>query len=197
MKQLNLAKGCEIAAWDHLIKQRLKFKACKRAAKNYTSNLTRAHAISMLPGYAFQNGEYWGISVCAAMKDLGSSDNTDPGVTKYASDIFLDHRKNRPRDQSIFDYREAVENFDRVTYRVPTIRDGLYAWFESMIVQAWGAFEVLSEDLWRNVIDQRPALDTNITWPKNWKTLPDFDQGAELQTCTDGRSNRTTRTSCR
>lgn len=177
--KLNLAEGCNIAAWEEFLKWRYSSPECRAVAKSYIKNLTRAHSLSMIPGFAFMNGEDWGNYVAYAVCELGKDENSKE-VIERAERMFVDARNKRHPSQSIFDYREAVENVEKILQPKSLMHDALFGMFESMIVQAWGAFEVLAEDLWKGVTKKRPALNTNSSWPGNWKNAPGFRARSRL-----------------
>ncbi len=111
--KIKLAEGCDIAAWEEFLVWKYKSPACRKAAEAYIANLMRAHGLSMIPGYAFMNGEDWGNYVAYAVAELGK-DEYSKEVSERATKLFDDARKDRKPEQSIFDYREAVENVEKV-----------------------------------------------------------------------------------
>ena len=77
MHDLKFSKLFPIANWKHLSESTHSSQACNEAAARYRDNLHVTHAIGMIPGYAFMNGEMWRSAVIHGMHVTGIK---DPGI---------------------------------------------------------------------------------------------------------------------
>jgi len=68
--------------------------ACAKANAAFWENIQMIETVAMVPGYAFMNGEDWGISVVRAMTELNSTDPYEKTVQARASKIWDDARSS-------------------------------------------------------------------------------------------------------
>lgn len=171
MYDLKLSGLFPIADWAALRARTYKSTGCIEAVSAYRENINLMNTMAMVPGYSFMNGENWGISVVRAMNELGSQNPDDPAVGLLASKIFDEYDIPPDNDGSkrkhFFEANSNAEKIASLPGR--TLSHGaLHGLLKSLVIQAWTAFEILSEDLWTLTTKQRPELENNIT-KKEWR----------------------------
>lgn len=129
----------------------------------------------MILGYAFMSGVDCQISVAEAMRQTGINEADSPAVCALASRLVIILRNNRSTDDSRANFEAATFNADGLSYASHLV-EAKRALLQSMVIQAWTAFEVLAEDLWKEVTAKRPELIAGITkaeWKKcGFKSAP-------------------------
>jgi hypothetical protein len=167
MADLNVGLACQFAKWDHFAKWTYIFPGCTRAAQAYQANMERAHGILMLPGYAFMSGEQWQSCTTAAVQhffgDARPSDEEFERRHGEMNELAAALRKEAltkiPPESRTNSFRSACYNIEVFANEFPRLRDWLHDTLKTSVIQAWTAFEVLAEDLWKYVIAERPQLD--------------------------------------
>ena len=59
MSDLDFPAVIRFANVKGLVNQTYNFPCCTKLAATYWSNLSRTHALALIPGYAFMSGETW------------------------------------------------------------------------------------------------------------------------------------------
>ena len=123
--------------------------ACAKANAAFWENIQMIETVAMVPGYAFMNGEDWGISVVRAMTELNSTDPYEKTVQARASKIW-DAYDMQGFDQSRIDhFKEATQNAVKMA-SLPGRNfsfGALLALLKSIVIQSWSAYELLAEQL--------------------------------------------------
>src|SRR4051812_49321886 len=91
MHDLQFSNLFPILRWDHLTKRSYTFKACSDAAAKFTVNMGITHAMGMIPGYAFMNGEVWKSAVLHGMAVIHTDDPENPKILPHAVQYFDEH----------------------------------------------------------------------------------------------------------
>ena len=91
MHPLNIAALFPEEGWKFPKVIAYKSPVCVNTDKVFYGNMMVVQTLGMVPGYAFMNGEDWGISVVRAMNELGSLNPDDPAVQDRASKIWDDY----------------------------------------------------------------------------------------------------------
>ncbi len=124
--------------------------------------------MSSIPGFAFMHGEDWGHAINKVAVRFPSLKMGTPEFAGMVESTFDNERKKYERKEFYRRYREATGNAENICCQLPSSYGAFRALLQSMVIQAWGAFEVMAEDLWRRVVKQRPRLDTRTKDEKRW-----------------------------
>lgn len=122
----------------------------------------RSHALCPIVGYSFLSGVDWQTCVAEAVRRTGNTKTDAPEVCTMATQLIMQIRQNRSAEDSIADFRAAEFNADGLSFIEPLVV-AKHAILQSMVIQAWTAFEVLAEDIWKRVNTKRPKLRAGIT----------------------------------
>ena len=125
---------------------------------NYTNNLHRLHSLSLIPGHAFMDGEGWKTACDQAMKELQCSDPLDQRVSDVAGPLFNKWWKSTDIQEKLRHFKEATGNTAAMWSATDNLTDSLHGLVQTMIIQAWTAFEVMVEKLWNAAVKERPRL---------------------------------------
>ena len=110
MHDLKFGELIKFRNWKAERERVFRSEACNKANATFGENCQLIETVTMVPGYAFMNGEDWGISVVRAMKDLNSIDPNEKAVQDRASKIW-DEYDMQGFDQSRIDhFIEATDN---------------------------------------------------------------------------------------
>ena len=149
MHDLKFPRLFPIANWENLSSSTYVSKACNEASVRYRDNLYITHAIGMIPGNAFMNGEMWQRAVTHGMKIAAKEDPDDPQVLPHAKKHF-DEEDTNPIDEvrikRFYEGTESASNIASITGRHLS-HGALHVLLKSIIVQAWTSFEILAGDL--------------------------------------------------
>lgn len=104
------------------------------------------------------DGEGWKESCDKAMKELGITDPDDPSYVDKAAQLFHKWWEDKPESEKVRHFHEANFNAAKMWVMMPMMHESIHALLQAMIVQAWTAFEVLSEHVWREATKLRPLL---------------------------------------
>ncbi len=167
MPALNVGLACRFAKWDQFENWSYVFSGCTIAAQAYQVNMERANGILMLPGYAFMSGEQWQSCANAAVQhffgDTRPSDEEFEKQHDQMNDWAAAARKDAlgkiSPESRANSFRSACYNIEVFANEFPRLHDWLHDILKTSLIQAWTAFEVLAEDLWKHVINARPKLD--------------------------------------
>jgi len=126
------------------------FRACQHAFTNFVINIGLGNSLSMLPAYAFMNGENWRSAVLEAMKEAGTGDPKHPDVISRATKCFEQNSK-LPDAFRVEHFYDAAKNVSaRFVWRDKNLNhDSLHSLLKSLVIHAWTAFETLATDLLR------------------------------------------------
>ena len=138
----------------------VRFTGCTRVAQAYTDNLLRVQSMTSIPGFAFMHGEDWGYAIDAVSASLPSLKKGSSEFSDMAKSTFDANRKKYVEQDFYLHYREATGNAENICCQLPSSHSAYHALLQGIVIQAWGAFEVMAEDLWKRVIKHRPKLDT-------------------------------------
>ncbi len=176
MHDLKLRNLFPIANWEQESQLQFKSPACSVSALSYRDSLHLAHALAMVPGYSFMNGEIWGTALVRAMKEMDSLNPDEPRVTDRAIAIFDEH-DTLPQDSStiqhFYESTESAGNIASLPGRHLS-HGALHSLLYALVVQSWSAFEVLSEQLMSGVLAERPDLDMRTKWTSKKRTNTSF-----------------------
>jgi len=144
---------------------------CTRAESVFRANMDVMETLGMVPGYAFMNGEDWGISVIQAMNTVKAANPgrdvlpLDDDVQKLASSIWDDYDRGGFDKSRRDHFREATENAEKMAcYPGRNLSHGaLHSLLKSMISGTWTAFEVLASSLVRESIAKHPRCFPHLT----------------------------------
>ena len=158
MHRLKLVELSEIAPWNWFPDYNALHPACVRAAQGYEATIKRTHGLASCLGQAFMCGEHW-------MKAAIIADNIHPELDNESQEFkieclkaFIEVAKWPNQDAYNEDFRRATHNADEHHHLMQPVYEGFYALVQSVVVQAWGAFEVLCDDLWKDVDKAKPHL---------------------------------------
>jgi hypothetical protein len=160
MHALQLDKLFPVTNWVSISEVRYQSEACNQSAIAFTERIQEVHALSMVPGYSFMNGENWGISLVRAMKELGILNPDHPEVGKRTNKIFDEFDSEKLDDSTIAHFYEATSNAAAIASLPgrPYSHGAIESLLKSMVVQSWSAFELLSEQLLTEILKQHPHL---------------------------------------
>jgi len=141
-----------IFSWKELSDRLYPFACCTEAAATFTANVSRVNAMCMVPGYAFMNGESWAEALAKAMQQLQTNDKSKKEVHDLASKIW-DQNDIQPMNgelkrKQFFEANSNAVKMATLPGRVLS-HAALHAHLQSIIIQAWSAFEIVAEDLWK------------------------------------------------
>ncbi len=168
MHDLRFPELFPIRDWSHLAEQVQGNQACREAASRYRQNLYITHAIGMIPGYAFMNGELWRSAVLHGMKAAGKEDPDHPDVLPQATKYFDDEDTKLDGAKALKQFREGTKsaaNIASIAGRHLS-HGALHVLLQSIIVQAWTAFEILAGDLTNGVCRLNPQSFSGGRLPK-------------------------------
>ena len=156
---LDFDDALRIKSWDELAKRTYRFAGCTRVAQAYTDNLLRVQSMTSIPGFAFMHGEDWGYAINAVSASFPSLKKGSDEFADMAKSTFDANREKYVKQEFYRHYREATGNAENICCQLPSSHQAYHALLQSMVIQAWGAFEVMAEQLWNRVIKQRPSLN--------------------------------------
>lgn len=122
-------------------------------------NLLRVQSLTSIPGFAFMHGEDWGYAIVAMTQMHPNVDQNSDKFAALAKAHFDKARLAYTRPEFYRHYGQSTQNAERICCQLPSSNKAFHALLQSMVIQAWGAFEVMAEDLWKRAIKQRPKLD--------------------------------------
>ena len=172
MHDLQFGKLFPVPPLKTLKSEVYKSSVCKTVAHLYAENIQLVHSMAMVPGYAFMNGENWGYAVDRAVWASTTANQydppvnpNDPEVQKLASKYWDKNDLRGFGKAEIAQFYEATQNAIKMACLEgrKESHGALHAQLQSLIIQAWTAYEVLAEDLWKQIIAKRPVLDTRTS----------------------------------
>jgi hypothetical protein len=133
--------------------------------------MERVNGLLMLPGYTFKSGGEWQIAVKAVadryFKGRMPSDREFEEKREEMAAIAHATRKavlsKRPPESSLKVFFTACHNVEAFAYEFPRLHGWLHDILKSALIQSWTAFEVLTEDLWKAAVKERPSLEPALT----------------------------------
>lgn len=135
------------------------FKSVSDVAKVYSANISRCIVIAMVPGGAFFEGGKWQEALAEAMNELKIFDEDDNAVCERASRIFSKKRYERTDvKENSKRVLEATRNTEETWSHSKHFHGALHHILQLMVIQAWTAFEVMTDHLWRAATRERPSL---------------------------------------
>jgi len=174
-----------LAKWvpdKNLLRQTFQSAACNSPATRFAASIQHLHSLITVPGFCFMAGEEWGISVVRAMNETGISNPDDKAVQQRASQIWDEYDLGGFDASRIDHFYEATGN--AVTMATLPGRENthsaLHNFLKTLIVQAWGAIEVLAEELWKESLLQKPSLDTQTSWTNTERKLSGFSSRSKI-----------------
>ena len=115
------------------------------------------------------SGVDWQNCFDQAQKELGGVKAIGEEVATLATQLIMKSRATRQVEHTKLAFETAVFNANEVLCIASVTRNALHGLLQSMVIQAWSAFEILAEDLWQRVNAKRPELRAAITG-KEWNT---------------------------
>ena len=150
MHDLEFNKLFPVRPWHTQAQANYMSVACEKSAEWYQSNVRRVHALALVPGHIFMDGEEWGIAYTKAMAELGISDKNDNRVVRRGAEIINEVWRVRTLRESKAQFLDANLSIQNLYATQRTLHSGLHALFQVLLIQSWTAFEALYEDLYRN-----------------------------------------------
>ena len=163
MHTLEFAGLFPIRKWGLNKQSNYMTKACHNSGAFYTSNIRRVHSLTLIPGHAFMDGEIWKD---ACNKIASESPNDDPLSEEFgnrAGKEFNKLWKGIPQKEKERHFLEASKNADNMWSKTGLTNGALHGLLQTIIIQAWSAFEVLSEDLYKNSIKENLTSISEFT----------------------------------
>ena len=135
---------------------------CAEVAALYASHITRMHSLSLMPGHAFMDGEKWHEFCTQASRELKSSDPNNARIEMRARRLYDKWRQDdAPQKQTHF--IEASMNTAKMWNGIWPMHNAHFDLVQTMIVQAWTAFEIITDHLYRAVKKTRPRLYAELS----------------------------------
>lgn len=153
----------QIMPWEHFTKHVYQNEECAKIAALYTNHLYRLHSVSLIPGHAFMDGEKWRESCLRASDEFGRVDLTDPRIPARAKEHYDTWRWNSDIADKRAHFLEASKNAAAMWSGTMPMHIALYDLVLTLIVQAWTAFEVMADHLWRALDKLRPQLFASLS----------------------------------
>ncbi len=158
MHTLNFRDVLEIQPWEDLTKRAYASDKIAEVAKAYEVNIRRAHGIALVPGHAFMDGENFKVACSRAMVELNTDDPRNPTIPDLAVKYYQEREESFSVQDKCDHFREATGNADAMWEQFDTMPQALHGLLQTMVIQAWTAFEVVVEDLWKAAVGEHPSL---------------------------------------
>lgn len=117
----------------------------------------------LIPGHAFMDGENWREVCGRAMIESGRTGLPDASIEPRAAVLFHEFWKSTSLEEKTKHFDEATKNAQAMWSKTPVMHESLHGLMQSAVIQAWTAFEVMADHLWRAAVAERPALSNNLT----------------------------------
>lgn len=132
--------------------------ACKDTAISYKANVRRVHSLGLIPGHAFLDGEGWKDACNKTQSEMPGVDPDSEAFSSRAGKIFNAWWKASDQPEKERNFKEATANADAMWSKTPLMNEALHGLLQTMVNQAWSAFEYLAEDLYKALINERASL---------------------------------------
>ena len=138
----------------------LSSSACTRAKNIFGDAMFQIDVMAMVPGYAFMNGETWGLAVTQAMRELGVDSPYADGVDNRASQIWDDNDLKGFGPDTLFRFNEASVSVERMVSQPGRELSwgAMKALLNGIIIQSWSAYETLAGHIIKFCKEDHPKL---------------------------------------
>ena len=143
-----------IPRWGHNAQSNYMINACRKSALTYSANIRRAHSLTLIPGHAFMDGEIWKDACNKISAETPDDDPLSEEFGNRAGVVFNKLWKSIPQKEKERHFLEASGNADNMWSKTGITNGALHGLLQTIVIQAWSAFEVLTEDLYRNCLDE-------------------------------------------
>lgn len=165
MHKLNIVALYPDEGWQ-LPKLRPYFSdVCRTAESIFDANISVLEGVGMVPGYAFMNGENWGVALELAMNEMETDNRDSPAVHTRASKIWDENDLAGFDESSRKHFKEATGNAEKMAC-LPGRRvshGALHSLLITMINGAWTAIEVLAGSLVRETVAGHRVCFSHLT----------------------------------
>jgi len=152
MHNLEFAKLFPILKWGDNAQSNYMSTACSDAARSYRANVRRVHSLGLIPGHAFLDGEGWKDACNKTESEMPGVDPNSEPFSSRAGKLFNDWWRASDQPEKERHFKEATGNADAMWSRTSLMNEALHGLLQTIIIQAWSTFELLAEDLYKNVI---------------------------------------------
>ena len=170
-RSLKFLEAYDIPHWQHLTERKYKNPLCTKAATAYTANLMRAHMLTRTPGISFRYGKIYRTAQFKLWEDRGNFDPLnmeDEATFRRTWELFAEVGSSESPEQATGNDIDSTKRFEQICATNERMYELLETILQSVVIQAWTAFEVLAEDLWTRVLRLRPKLETRTKDEKRW-----------------------------
>ena len=141
----------------------VKSAACRETLATFKSNMEIVCGLTTLPGFTFWTATEWMIACTRAKRETVGEHATQKHITESAQIIgplaerYMSQAMRVGLDKQVEHLVETTTMFLTFTMAAGPYAHGvLENLLKSILVQAWGAFEVLAEDLLIGAVEKHP-----------------------------------------